>query len=140
MKVILDTNTVIASGWKSEGICRRLLDAIFYRKAAECYISPVILLEYEETARDRKLRHLRRALSRQIRRIKRHAYLVEPQERVTLLSDPDDDKFLELARAVDADYLITGDLEAFEDLPSFGSTRIVTPSEFLAILETMGMI
>jgi len=105
MKVILDTNAVIASGWKSEGICRRLLDALFYRKVAECYISPAILREYEETARDRDLRHLRRALSRQIRRIKRHAHLVEPQERVTLLSDPDDDKLLELARAIDADYL-----------------------------------
>ena len=44
----------------------------------------------------------------QIRRIKRHAHLVEPQERVTLLSDPDDDKFLELAKTgnVPGDYVV----------------------------------
>jgi predicted nucleic acid-binding protein len=51
MKVILDTNTVIASGWKREGVCRQVLDAIFYRRVADCYVSPAILLEYEHELR-----------------------------------------------------------------------------------------
>ena len=138
MKVILDTNAVIASGWKSESICRQVLDAIFFKKLATCYLSPAILREYEETARERKFHHIRRELSRQVRRVKRHALLVQPRKKVTLLSDPEDDKFLELALAVEADFLITGDLEAFENLPLFGNTHIVTPKEFLAIFQTRG--
>ncbi|OGG46011.1 MAG: putative toxin-antitoxin system toxin component, PIN family [Candidatus Handelsmanbacteria bacterium RIFCSPLOWO2_12_FULL_64_10] len=137
MKVILDTNVVVASGWKSEGTCRQVLDTVFYRKIADCYVSSAILLEYEETAQDRRFRHIHREISRQIRRVRRNARLVEPREMVTILSDPDDNKFLELAQAVNADYLITGDLKAFGELLFFGSTHIVTPAEFLDVLEAM---
>ena len=139
LRVILDTNTVIASGWKSEGTCRRLLDAIFQRNAAECYVSPEILDEYEETAQDRKFRHVRRAILRQVRRVKRHAYCAKPSTTVQVLSDPDDDKFLALAREVEADYLVTGDLRAFRCLTVFEGTHIVTPAEFLDVLETLGL-
>ena len=140
MRVILDTNTVIASAWKSSGDCRRVLDALFHRKLAVCYVSPAIVQEYEETARYPKFGHLRRELSRQFRRVKRHARSVVPRESVTILSDPDDDKFLELAKAVKADSLITGDLEAFGQLHSFGETRILTPHEFLAVLEKAALL
>lgn len=45
-------------------------------------------------------------------------------------ADPDDDKFLALAEAADADYLITGDAALLE-LGCLGRTRIVTVAEFL---------
>ena len=126
-------------GWKSEGTCRRLLDAIFHRNAAECYVSPEILDEYQETGRDRRFRHVRRSILRQVRRVKRHAHRVDPRTTVQVLSDPDDDKFLALAREVGADYLVTGDLRAFGSLAVFEGTHIVTPAEFLDVLETLGL-
>lgn len=140
MKIILDTNTVIASGWQSEGICRKVIDLIFYDKIAQCFVSPKILDEYTEITKDRKFRHNRRNIERQIRRIKRNATSIEPKTMIQLLSDPDDDKFLELAREIDADYLISGDIEAFGDIQLFEGTHIVTASEFLNILDALDLI
>lgn len=45
-------------------------------------------------------------------------------------TDPNDDKFLALAEAADADFLITGDAALLE-MESIGRTRIVTVAQFL---------
>lgn len=140
MRVILDTNTVIASGWQNENLCRKVMDVIFHSKIATCYLSAEILKEYEETLKDRKFRHNRKNIERQVRRVKRNAEYTIPQTNIEFLSDPDDDKFLELAREIDADYLISGDIEAFGNLQIFENTHIVTPSEFLDILEALNLI
>lgn len=140
MRIILDTNTIIASGWQSESICRKVIDLILYNKIAQCYVSPDILEEYTEIAKDRKFRHNRKNIERQIRRIKRNATSIKPKTTIQLLSDPDDDKFLELAREIDANYLISGDVEAFGDMQLFEGTHIVTASEFLNILDALNLI
>ncbi|MFT5366651.1 MAG: putative PIN family toxin of toxin-antitoxin system [Candidatus Latescibacterota bacterium] len=140
MKIILDTNTIIASGWQSESICRRVIDLILYNKIAQCYVSPDILEEYTEISKDRKFRHNRRNIERQIRRVMRNATRVVPRTTICLLSDPDDDKFLELAHEIDADYLISGDIEAFGDLQLFEGTHIVTAADFLSILDALDLI
>ena len=139
MKVVLDTNIIIASGWQSESICRKVIDLIFYNKIAQCYISPEILDEYTEIAKDRKFRHNRRNIERQIRRVKRNAISIEPTTTIRLLSDPDDNKFLGLAREIEADYVISGDIEAFGDLQIFEGTHIVTAAEFINILEALNL-
>lgn len=60
---------------------------------------------------------------------------VEITERVRMSPDPKDDKFLELALAGSADYLITGDRKHLLDLGgTFRGTRIVTARELLSLL------
>jgi putative PIN family toxin of toxin-antitoxin system len=56
--------------------------------------------------------------------------LCEPSVHCT---DPDDDKFLALAEAVDADYLVTGDA-ALLAIGQIGRTRIVTAAQYLAVV------
>jgi predicted nucleic acid-binding protein len=51
---------------------------------------------------------------------------------VNVCSDPDDDKFLELALEAKATYLITGNTEHFPSEPYKG-IRIVSPAEFLKL-------
>jgi len=48
--------------------------------------------------------------------------------------DPQDDKFLSLAKQIDADYIISLD-EDLLVLKHFGSTHILTPGEFLALFK-----
>jgi predicted nucleic acid-binding protein len=48
--------------------------------------------------------------------------------------DPDDDKFLEVALAGDADYIVSGDTH-LTDLESFRELPILTPREFLDVLD-----
>lgn len=49
-------------------------------------------------------------------------------------SDPDDDKFLHAALEVHADYIVSGDHHLL-DLKEYGGIKIVTPNDFLPILE-----
>lgn len=56
--------------------------------------------------------------------------LVEVKERLALCRDPHDDKFLELAVAGGADYLITGDADLLV-MERFRTTAILAPAAFL---------
>jgi putative PIN family toxin of toxin-antitoxin system len=56
--------------------------------------------------------------------------LVPIGERVELCRDPRDDKFLELALAGRADFLLTGDADLLA-LHSFRRTAIITPAAYL---------
>jgi putative PIN family toxin of toxin-antitoxin system len=49
----------------------------------------------------------------------------------SLTRDVTDPKFLELAQAADAEYLVTNDRRHLLRLRQHGSTRIVTPAQFL---------
>jgi len=55
---------------------------------------------------------------------------VVPSERVAACSDPDDDRFLELALGGDAAFVVTGNLDDFPPSPWRG-IRILPPASFL---------
>ena len=57
--------------------------------------------------------------------------LVEVRERLALCRDPRDNRFLELAAAGGADYLVTGDADLLV-MGRFRGTTILTPAAFLA--------
>ena len=55
---------------------------------------------------------------------------IKVTEQVTLCRDPDDDKFLSLAKAAEATAIVTGDDDLLV-LNSFDDIAIITPDEFL---------
>jgi putative PIN family toxin of toxin-antitoxin system len=66
------------------------------------------------------------------------ATLVEPASTIPVtVRDPKDVKILATALGGEADYLVTGDADLLEHRgdPRLGSLRIVTVTEFLAVLE-----
>jgi len=64
--------------------------------------------------------------------LRREADIVGPDESIDPVRDPDDDKFLEVALAGGADYVVSGDRDLL-DLGSYDGIDIVTPGEFLEI-------
>ena len=64
--------------------------------------------------------------------------LVSPTERIKLCRDPDDDAYLSLAKAAEADYLITGDKDLLDidpaalDRAGLPHLRILTPARFIS--------
>ena len=48
--------------------------------------------------------------------------------------DPDDDKFIECALALDAEYIISGDKDLLA-VKEYKDIRIITPAEFLILLQ-----
>lgn len=63
------------------------------------------------------------------------AEFVNPSESLAVIeADPDDDKFLECAVEADADYLVSGDEKHVQPLGQFRDIEIVSPREFLDIV------
>ncbi|MHB1034052.1 MAG: putative toxin-antitoxin system toxin component, PIN family [Pirellulales bacterium] len=62
----------------------------------------------------------------------RRAAIVEVEQSFHACRDPKDDKFLELAVAGNASFLVTGD-EDLLVLSPFHGVAVVTPAEFLAV-------
>ena len=95
-------------------------------------LSDVILEEYVEVlARGKfgKIQGFRHNADIVLSRIRDEARFYEPRIAVELLRDADDNKFLELALASSADFLITGNTQDFT-ITEFEYTRIVTPREY----------
>lgn len=66
--------------------------------------------------------------------LRQEADIIRPDESITVVRDSDDDKFLEVALAGDADYVVSGDRDLL-DLGSYRGTDIVAPHEFVDDLE-----
>jgi len=65
-------------------------------------------------------------------RLKELSKIISPEKRVNMIADQNDNRFLELALASGADFLITGNTNDF-NMKEFGVTRIVTPSEYWSV-------
>jgi putative PIN family toxin of toxin-antitoxin system len=66
--------------------------------------------------------------------IARGATVLEPDEAIDACRDPKDNKFLEIAVAGKAAYIISGDKDLLI-LNPFRGIQIVTPAEFLEMIE-----
>jgi len=61
------------------------------------------------------------------------AKIVEPNERVTVCRDPNDDKFFDCALAGAADYIVSEDKDILT-VEEYRGTRTVSASEFLSVI------
>ena len=126
MKVVLDTNVIIAS-FAARGLCYAAFELCLDR--FEIVTSP-FLIEEVETNLFKKFR-LPHTLAREITEfLSDHARIIEidavPQD---VCEDPDDARILALAQKSEAAYLITGDKELLA-IKTIGSSKILSPRQF----------
>jgi uncharacterized protein len=131
LRLVLDTNIVISAALKPQGL-QRTVFLLAISKPARLYMSEAILPECRMVLARPELR-IRRGLQVQfLDLIGNRARFVSPAQLVRTSSDPDDDKFLECADEVRADYLVTGNLLHF---PRFWkATKIVSAREFVSLV------
>jgi len=67
--------------------------------------------------------------------IEKNATVYVPKAKLQILTDPDDDKLLELAHECKADFLITGNTNHFT-MNHYRKTKIVSPKEFWDIYKS----
>jgi hypothetical protein len=130
-KIILDTN-VIVSALISHSAPTQIVYECVLEQAIMLCLSDAILEEYVEVlARGKfsKMQGFRHNADVVLSKIRDLAQFYKPQIAVDLLSDADDNKFLELALTSSADFLITGNTQDFT-ITEFEYTRIVTPREY----------
>ena|SRR3989338_7652381 len=131
LRVVVDTN-VFLSGILFGGNPRKIIMAWLAKQYILC-ISPELKAEIIN-----KLR-LKFDLSLQTIEIIEDALDLNsekyiPRKKVYLCRDPQDNFLLELAQESRANYLISGDKLVLE-IKQYKSTKIITPKEFLLILQ-----
>ena len=133
LTVVYDTNVYVSAMVLDSQIVQLIKlarDQTFY-----LYVSPHIIEEFREVMTNK----FQTPLSIQkviFRRIKHLATLTYPTTNLHIIAgNHPDNQILATCKSCEADYLVTGDKKHLLPLKKFGHTQIVTPQEFLAILE-----
>lgn len=130
-KVVLDTNIII-SGLGFGGKPRTILQLIVDRKI-RAITSSILLAELTDVV-TKKFPKLTESLEKTNKQIKERFKIVRPEEEIHVIQDEDDNRILEAAIKGRCAYIITGDRDLL-DLKAYRNIKILTPSEFLDIVE-----
>ena len=129
MRVILDTNVVIAS-LATRGLCHSVFELCLDRH--EVILSPFLVEEIKKTLL-KKIKIPEELIGEIVKYLAEHttSMMVRdiPQK---VCRDPSDARILALAKISHADYIITGDDDLLV-LKKYGSTDIITPRQFWEI-------
>ncbi len=135
IRAVLDTNVLVSGiGWT--GPPQRVLDAAL-RGEFVLLLSPALLEEAERVLSYSHLKDLPRArVQEALALLPLVAEMVEPEERITVITDdPSDNRVLECALAGEATHIVSGDLHLLA-LKSFRKILVVDASTFLKKIAT----
>jgi putative PIN family toxin of toxin-antitoxin system len=138
MRVVVDTNVFVSSFFG--GNPRNIIDLWKSGKITLC-LTGAIINEYVEVLQrlglqdTSELEELLKLFSGGY-----HTIFTSKTKKIHAVEkDPDDDKFIECAAALNAQYIITGD-KALRDIGDYMGTKVVTPKEFLALQDFGGVL
>ncbi len=130
-KVVIDTN-VLVSSIIQRGYPYLLINELFIEGKISLCTSDEVLQEYYDVLRRRKFARYSDFVNRAellIASIESRSIKFSPVNKIAVLSDKDDNKFLELAFESKADFLITGNTGDFT-IKKYKRTKILTPKEY----------
>ena len=131
MKVVLDTNIYI-SAVLFGGNCEEIL-RLATQRSFEIIISKSIVLEIEAVLKE-KFKWSKKQVSETLAYIKNISTLSKPNISISVIKeDPSDNKIIECAIFVGANYIVTGDKNHLLPLKEYKGIKIVSPSEFLRL-------
>jgi putative PIN family toxin of toxin-antitoxin system len=134
MRIVLDTNVLISALAFPDSKPDQILSRV-RRGEVTLLLSSFILAELDRILQE-KFHFSKRAVAQRVEVIRSLAQLVAPTERVSVVTTKDDDnRIIECALAAQAEYLITGDKKHLLPLKTYRSVTIVSPAQFLDLLE-----
>ena|ERR1700674_828921 len=131
IRAVLDTNVVVSALLNPEGPTALILTLAISKKS-RCCISESLFEEYHEVLARPEFRLDQQRVARLMRSLQKTAVLVVPRKILQIASDPDDNKVLECALEVRADFVVTGNIRHFP--PRFQDIRVIAPRQFLMVL------
>ena len=131
LKLILDTNVIVSGALKSNGLERAVL-VFSVTPPARLFVTEPIIAEYSRVLAKPILKIGPRNAADLLRLIGSRSKIVQPSKAIAVCHDPDDDKFVECADEVRADYLVTGNQRHF---PKFWkNTKVINSRELIEII------
>ena len=141
IRVVVDTNVLVSALITRKSSPPLQIYRAFTTQKFLLIISPSILAEVEEVInRENVVKYHKRIPSQRkaiIEQLVILSYITGESAippKIIIEKDPKDDKFLHTAAEGHADYIVTGDHHLL-DLKEYYGIKIVTPDEFIAILE-----
>lgn len=133
-KIVIDTNVFI-SAVLFRGPTSRLV-SLWQKGSISVLMSSEILKEYARALAYSKFKLTKTEIKGIVEQeLLPYVYPVKVKYSLHLISeDPSDNKFLELAEAGKADYILSGDKHLL-DLKNFHGIKIITPAEFFAFFK-----
>ena len=137
MKITADTNVLVsATFWHgaSDKVMSKAeakeIQLILSQEIIEEYGKVLQYKEIQDKIKDKKLE-----MKLTLKKIASIAIIIAPNEKVIMVKDdPDDNKILECAKAGNVNYIISKDTHLLR-LGQFENIPILTPEEFIKILE-----
>ena len=128
-KVVLDTNVFVSAlGW--EGASRKIFQNCI-RGNLELFISAGIFDEIKRVLHYPKFKFSQDEISEFLDQILEVGNFVETKVRVEIIQDdPSDNKFLECAATVNADYIISRDPHILK-IKEFEGIKVISPEDFI---------
>lgn len=134
-RAVLDTNVLVSGlGWS--GHPAAILDAVSDGRVV-LITSALLLEELRRVLAYPKLAKVVSDAAQLADIIAASSVVVEPDRVLTIVNDESDNRVLEAAAAVSADYIVSGDTDLL-DLGSFEGIPIVTPAQFVTAVLSRG--
>lgn len=129
MKIVLDTNVLVAGLLSPFGSCADIVRMVFSGNLTLC-VDARILSEYREVLQRPKFKFDHDKVAAILDYIEHHGRVVTSAPRSLCLPDADDEPFVEVAVSGGADFLITGNAAHFPSELCQGM-KVVSPVGFL---------
>lgn len=128
--IVLDTNTILSAALSPKSISFQAVEKAYLH--FQIVLSTPIWEEFQDVFTRKKFDKYLPEQNRLIflTSLKQNAIFIEPTETITDCRDPKDNKFLELAVASDAQFIITGD-EDLLVLNPYRNIMILKSGDFL---------
>ena len=134
MRVVLDTNVLVSGLMSPHGPPATVVDLVGSGTLRVCFDGR-ILEEYHDVLARPRLGLESADVETVLARLASNGIRVAPRPVDTVLPDPDDQPFLEVALAAEADYLVTGNQRHFPADLCRG-IAVVTPRGFVTATRT----
>ena len=136
MRAVVDTGVFVGALIRPRGTTGAVLFALRRGDFTVIYSTDILVEIVDVLGRDKfrlKYHVLPDDINALVQLIRLRGELVIPKESISACRDPKDDKFLEAAKAAQADCIVSGDFDLL-DMGSFEGIPILKPAEFLARL------
>ncbi|MFA6048357.1 MAG: putative toxin-antitoxin system toxin component, PIN family [Candidatus Micrarchaeia archaeon] len=131
--VVLDTNVILAALISQKGSSYRLLELGASGKL-EIFSSPELIAELMRVLLN-ELKSDRQEADAAVQKLLLFVKITVPKTRILAVDrDPDDNKVLECAASVDAEFVASWDPDLLS-LEKFGKIKITNPGKLLALLK-----
>jgi len=133
IKAVYDTN-ILVSSFIGKGPPHIVFDAVLKSKV-KLISSLEIIEEFNEVIPRKKFCFTEKQIKKAKSIVLRVSNIIEPKEKIWIVKeDPDDNKFLECAKAAKVKYIVSGNIHLLK-LKKWSNINIVTANEFMKILK-----